>query len=65
MRDFVDDLKPGAAKYALQDALERRKPFGNFKATLDRFPRIREERYRFHDARFRVFAEEWVAENLK
>lgn len=60
MADFVDSLADADPRRTLARALRRRKPFQSFRLTLEDFPGIREEWYRFKDAAYRQLAEDFL-----
>ncbi|GEM_PF-54488 len=62
MADFTDSLADSKAKRDLERALERPRPFRNFKDTLDSYPDLRDEWFRYHDRALKVVAEEWLKE---
>lgn len=61
MEDFVETVDDARLKVRLMDALERSKPFRNFRSIIDNADDYREEWFRFSDAKL----EEWVEEQLK
>ena len=63
MEAFVTGLPQGAPTTRLAAALGQRRPFRHFKDALLEWPHIREQWSRFHNARMRQVAEEWLTEN--
>ena len=63
MEDFVTGLPQGAPTIRLAAALGQRRPFRHFKDALLEWPHIREQWFRFHNARMRKVAEEWITGN--
>jgi uncharacterized damage-inducible protein DinB len=62
MADFVASLAESEAKRDLEGALQRRRPFRNFKEALSAYPDFRDQWFRFHEEAMRVFAEAWLRE---
>ena len=60
MEDFVESLPESQAKESLSQALERPRPFRNFKDALLSFPDVREQWFRYHDGVFKEFALSWL-----
>lgn len=60
MVEFVESLAESKAKQRLGDALNRRRPFRNFKDTLHYFPEIREDWFRFQEQAYKQFALQWL-----
>ena len=60
---FVASLPPGDLSDRLASALAQRRPFRHFKDALLAWPLIREQWFRFHGARMRQVASEWLTEN--
>ncbi len=63
MEAFVEGLPQGAPTARLAAALGQRRPFRHFKDALLEWPHIREQWFRFHNARMRKVAEDWLTEN--
>ena len=63
MEAFVAGLPQGAPTARLAAALGQRRPFRHFKDALLEWPHIREQWFRFHNARMRKVAEEWITGN--
>ena len=63
MEAFVAGLPQGAPTPRLAAALGQRRPFRHFKDALLEWPHIREQWFRFHNARMRKVAEDWLTEN--
>lgn len=63
MADFVASLPESEAKGDLERALERRRPFRNFKEALAAYPDLREQWLRFHDRALKAAAEAWLREH--
>ena len=63
MEAFVTGLPQGAPTARLAAALSQRRPFRHFKDALLEWPHIREQWFRFHNARMRKVAENWLTEN--
>lgn len=60
MADFVETLPDSKASRHLANALQKRRPFRNFKDALLYYPELREEWFRFHDQQFMQLADEWL-----
>ncbi len=60
MEDFVEQLKDATWQKKLNDALDKKKPFSQFKYTLQYSKPIQEQWYAFRDKRYI----EWVQEQL-
>jgi hypothetical protein len=60
MVDFVESLAESKAKQRLQEALNGRRPFRNFKDTLHYYPEIREDWFRFQERAYKAFALAWL-----
>ena len=60
MDAFIDTLPDGAPAKRLSSALGQRRPFRHFKDELLAWPQIREQWFRFHFARMRENALEWI-----
>ncbi len=63
MEQFVEQLPEEKARNDLFDALNRRKPFRQFKDTLLDYPNIREKWFLFHDQEFKRKAQEWLEDH--
>jgi hypothetical protein len=63
MEAFVAGLPQGAPTARLAAALSQGRPFRHFKDALLEWPHIREQWFRFHNARMRMVAEEWITAN--
>ncbi len=63
MERFAAELAPGEAQSSLLEALQRRHPFREFKASLAEFPDLRERWFQYHDLRLKAIAEEWLEAN--
>ena len=63
MEAFVTGLPQGAPTVRLAATLGQRRPFRHFKDALLEWPHIREQWFRFHNARMRKVAEDWIIEN--
>ena len=63
MEAFVDTLPESAESERLEAALRQSRPFRHFKDSLAAWPPIREQWFRFHDARMRQVAEAWITGN--
>lgn len=63
MADFTASLAESEAKRDLERALERRRPFRNFKEALESYPDLRDEWFRYHDRALKVVAEAWLRGN--
>jgi hypothetical protein len=59
---FVAALPEGEPASELASALAQRRPFRRFKDALCDWPDVREQWFRFHDARLREIAQAWLAE---
>ena len=62
MRDFVAGVSDRRASDLLGRAIEGRGAFRRFKDTLFEFPQLRETWFKFHDARMRRRAIEWLVD---
>jgi hypothetical protein len=60
MVDFVESLAESKAKQRLEEALNRRRPFRNFKDVLHYYPEIREDWFRFQEQAYKAFALAWL-----
>jgi hypothetical protein len=60
MADFVETLLDSEASRHLANALQKRRPFRNFKDTLLHYSDLREEWFRFHDQQLAHLADEWL-----
>ena len=63
MEDFVSRVGEPRARDLLERAIAGRGAFRRFKDTLLEFPELRESWFRFHDARMRRRAIEWLSEH--
>jgi len=63
MEDFVNSLPEGEAQKVLSQALQRRRPFRNFKDDLYSFPEVQKQWYRFHEQRLAEMARQWLEDN--
>ena len=63
MEAFVAGRPQGAPTSRLTAALGQRRPFRHFKDALLEWPHIRLQWFRFHNARMRKVAEDWLTEN--
>lgn len=63
MEDFVDSLGDTKEADSLRDALNRRKPFRQFKDTLHERTNLSDARYAFEQKELARLAEEWCEEN--
>lgn len=62
MADFVEQLPAGEARVKLTVALQRGRPFRNFKNALLSHPKLREEWFAFHEKSFIQLARAWLAD---
>lgn len=62
MRDFVEAVQHRRAAELLDQAIDGRGAFRRFKNALFEFPEVRDEWYRFRDARARRGAVDWLLE---
>ncbi len=62
MEEFVEDHAPAGAKDRLWRALEGRKPFRQFKDTLETLGDVRDQWFVFEEKTYTVFAERWLEE---
>lgn len=62
MEAFVDTVKDRGLKLRLLQALERKKPFANFKNIIDNSP-LPQNWFDFRDEAYTEFAKEWLEEN--
>lgn len=62
MEAFIEIMKEGRLRSQLINALQRRKPFANFKYIIDDSP-LRQEWFRFKDEAYAEIAKEWIEEN--
>jgi hypothetical protein len=60
MEDFIDLIEDRRPRELLERAIAGRGAFRRFKDTLFEFPELRETWFRFHDARLRRRAIEWL-----
>ena len=60
MRAFTNELAPSREKFALEDALEERKPFRRFKETVGNYPALEQRWYAFQEAAQIRLAEQWL-----
>ena len=60
MEAFVETLPAGAPAERLSIALRERHPFRPFKDALLAWPPVREQWFRFHHARMREIAQDWL-----
>ena len=60
MESFVSQLPASREKFRLEDVLEGRKPFRNFKDALSDMDPLRDEWFRFELESFAVIAQEWL-----
>lgn len=63
MEDFVDELGDTKEAGKLRDALNRRKPFRQFKDTLHEHTNLSDAWYAFEQKELKRLAEEWCKEN--
>jgi hypothetical protein len=63
MEAFVAALPAGEPTTRLASALAQRHPFRQFKEALLAWPHIREQWFRFHHARMRDLAQDWLTGN--
>lgn len=63
MEDFVDSLGDTKEAVRLQEALNRRKPFRQFKDTLHEHTSLSDAWYAFEQKELKRLAEEWCEEN--
>ncbi len=63
MEDFVDSLGDTKEAGKLRDALNRRKPFRQFKDTLHEHTKLSDVWYAFEQQELKRLAEEWCEEN--
>jgi len=63
MEAFVEALPDGEPATSLASALCQRHPFRQFKDALLSWPHIREQWFRFHNARMREIAQGWLTGN--
>lgn len=64
MEDFVDNLGDTKEASRLRDALNRRKPFRQFKDTLHEHANLSDAWYAFEQKELARLAEEWCEENV-
>jgi hypothetical protein len=62
MAAFARTLKDRQLKSRLVNALERKRPFANFKFIIDNSS-VRQEWFKFKDEAYAEFAKEWIEEN--
>jgi hypothetical protein len=60
MEDFIESIKDKAAKEFLENALQMRKPFRNFKDALFDYPKIREQWFQYEKDRMEQITKEWL-----
>ena len=60
MERFTDSLEPGPARRALDEALQRRRPFRSFKDALASFPDIREAWFKYEERQLHQEAMDWL-----
>ena len=60
MLSFAEQLNIEEIKTRLLNVLNRKKPFNKFKNTLLDFPAIREKWFKYHDAKMKEIAKEWL-----
>jgi len=60
MEDFIDTLKDDKIQNDLARAINRSKPFRNFKDTLADYPDVRQQWFTYHHSRMEQFAREWL-----
>jgi hypothetical protein len=63
MEEFTRTVYSVTAQTALRQALAQRRPFRNFKDTLMEYPGVRQQWFRFEDAKRREYAADFI-ENL-
>jgi hypothetical protein len=63
MEDFIDSLGDTKEADKLRDALNRRKPFRQFKDTLCDYPDLREAWFKFEQQALALLAGEWCEAN--
>ncbi len=63
MEDFVAQLAEGDMKHDLSEALQRRRPFRQFKDTMYRYPETKEEWFWYHDQRMKEIACRWLEDH--
>ncbi len=62
MADFVASLAESGAKRDLEHALQRRKPFRNYKEALNAYPDLQDQWFRFHGRALKAVVEAWLQE---
>jgi hypothetical protein len=62
MEAFIETVKDSKLRSQLINALQRKKPFANFKYTIDNSP-LRQEWFQFKDEAYAEIAKEWIEEN--
>lgn len=62
MEAFTEAVKDNGLKFRLIQALERKKPFANFKNIIDNSS-VRQNWFDFRDAAHSQIAKEWIEEN--
>ena len=62
MEAFVETLRDNGLRSQLINALQRKKPFANFKYIIDNSP-LRQEWFQFRDEAYAAIAKEWIEEN--
>jgi hypothetical protein len=64
MEGFVEILPDSEGSRSLVRVLGHTRPFRGFKDTLLDFPDLREQWFKYHDARMLEKAQEWLEDNL-
>ena len=62
IESFTATVKDKTLQFRLVQALERKKPFANFKNIIDN-SLIRQDWFDFRDEAYAEFAKEWIEEN--
>ena len=62
MEAFVETVRDNRLRSELINALQRKKPFANFKFIIDNSA-LRQEWFQFKDEAYANLAKEWIAEN--
>ena len=63
MEDFVTELGDSKEAHRLAEALNRPKPFRQFRDTLCDYPSLREAWFTYEQAAYNQLAEEWCEDN--
>ncbi|MEO6638115.1 MAG: UPF0158 family protein [Ginsengibacter sp.] len=62
MEGYIDTVKDTRLQAVLIQALERKRPFANFKNIVDNSP-LRQQWFDYHDDAYTQLAKEWIEEN--